>query len=42
MYVVTQIVKPVSVGRIETYWLGPALPTPGVIGKVLGGVSPHE
>ena len=42
MYVVTQIVKPVSVGRIETYWLGPALPTPGVIGKVLGRcISPR-
>ena len=24
MHVVTQIVKPVSVGRIETYWLRPA------------------
>ena len=36
MHVVTQIVKPVSVGRIETYWLGPALPTPGVIEKMLG------
>src|SRR5712691_5909759 len=42
MYVVAQIVKAVSVWRIKTHRLRPALPTPSVIGNELGRrISPR-
>jgi len=42
VHVVAQIVKPVSVWRIHTHWLRPALPTPCVIGNLFGRrISPR-